>query len=482
MSTDAGAGPPVAVHRNGPGTERSPRRRLAVVVLVSLALVALAGGLRLYRLGEPPRIYFDETYYVEDARALLAVGTETDFAVHPPLGKWLIAGGITTLGDRPVGWRAPVALAGTLTVLTTYLLGLRLFRWRGAAALAALLLAVDGLAFVMSRITMLDAFVALFVVVGFWLLLVDRDRQWAQLPDHDAPVGPPRLGHPHRWLAGLVFGLALATKWSALLAIGAAGLFVAGVELAWRRRWTGSPWTRVWAPALGVLGALVLVPAVVYVASYSGWFVNVADTRVGRQHCPGETCPRALPEAAGAWWDEQRAIAEFHLDLEAAHPYKSPAATWLVLRRPVAYYYEACPEPAPDCAVAVGTVRHILGLGNPVIWWAALLGYPALAWLAVRHRDWRAWALLAFLAGQYVPWLLARRPLFLFYMTPVVPFMCLSLAVLVDHAADRRWARWLSWGVAGAAVAAFVFWYPVLAGAPIDAQGWQLRMLFHSWI
>jgi predicted membrane-bound dolichyl-phosphate-mannose-protein mannosyltransferase len=38
------------------------------------------------------------------------------------------------------------------------------------AALAALLVRLDGLAFTMSRIGMLDVFVGLFVVTGSWLL------------------------------------------------------------------------------------------------------------------------------------------------------------------------------------------------------------------------------------------------------------------------------------------------------------------------
>lgn len=485
MSTETGARSPSAERAHARAAGDARRRQRAAALLVPLVIVAAAGVLRFYRLDEPPRIYFDETYYVEDARSMLAAGTETEFSVHPPLGKWLIAGSIAVFGDRPLGWRAPGALAGTLTVLATYLAGLRLFRRRGVAALAAILLAVDGLAFTMSRIAMLDVFLALFVVAGFWLLLVDRDRQWAHVPPDDAQgsLALPHLRHPHRWLAGLVFGVGVATKWSALLAIGAAGLFVLGSELAWRRRWTGSPWPRVWAPALSSLASLVLLPAVVYVLSYGGWFVNFTETRVGEERCPpGQPCDVGAVEVAYAWWGEQRAIARFHDQLEAPHPYRSHAAGWLWLRRPVAFHYESCPEPAVDCVVPVGTVSHVVGVGNPVIWWLGLLAYPALVWFAARDRDWRAWALLAFLAVQYVPWLIAQRPLFFFYMTPLVPFLCLGLAHVAARMHHHAWGRRLAWAAAAAAVAVFAFLYPVLAGVPIDPDAWRLRMLLDSWI
>ena len=484
MSTGAGAPHLPTAGSDGAEPTRDARRRRALAVLLPFALLAVAGTLRFYRVGEPPAIYFDETYYVTDARSLLDVGTEEGFAVHPPLGKWLIAGGIALLGDRPVGWRAAVALAGSATVVMTYLAGLRLFRRRGVAALAAVLLAVDGLAFTMSRIAMLDAFLALFVVTGFWLLLVDRDARWRRdpSPEDGAEGSDPRPCRVYRWLAGVAFGLALATKLSALSAIGAAGLLVLGSELAARRRATGSPWTRAWAPAGSAVVTLLVVPAAIYVASYAGWFANFSDTRVGREQCPDGVCDASATDVVAAWVGEQRAILAFHRDLEAPHPYRSPAGEWLLLRRPVAYHYEACGAGDADCTIPVGTVAHVLGVGNPLLWWLALLAYPALVWLGVARRDWRAWALLVFLAGQYVPWLLAQRPLFLFYLTPVVPFMALAVAHVCEQLAVRHGWRWVPWAVAVVAVAAFVFLYPVLAALPIDPDAWQRRMLFDTWI
>jgi dolichyl-phosphate-mannose-protein mannosyltransferase len=423
------------------------RGRSAALLLLPVALVLVAGTVRFYRLAEPPDIYFDETYYVPDGREVRAHGVERGFAVHPPVGKWLVAAGMVAFGDRPLGWRFASALTGTATVVMVYLAGLRLFRRRGVAALAALLLALDGLAITTSRITMLDAPLALLITAGFWLLLVDRDD--------------PRLAW--RVLAGSMFGLALATKWSAVFALAAAGVFVAATELARSRE------PARLAAAAGRAGlALVVVPAVVYLASYAGWFANTDATRRA-----DELAGAPVTETVRVWVDEQRQIFRFHRDLEVTHPYQSNPATWLVLARPVAYHW-ATPT--------AGTVEHVVGMGNPGLWWLGLLAYPVLVFFAVRDRDWRPAVVLGFLASQYVPWLLAARPLFLFYLVPGVPFMALAVALAADRVGRGRWAFWVPAAVGVVVTAAFLFWYPLWSGLEITRQAWDLRIWFDSWI
>jgi dolichyl-phosphate-mannose-protein mannosyltransferase len=468
---------------------RVDARRIAATVALPLLLVLVAGVLRFHNLDEPPRIYFDETYYTEDAHDLLRYGVERTFNVHPPVGKWLIAGSIGIFGFDPIGWRAAPAAAGTLTVLLVYLAGLRLFRRRGLAALAALLLAVDGLAFTMSRIAMLDAFLALFVTAAFWLLLVDRDRQWARTPASGVEPAPdatlPPRPRTYRWLAGAALGLALATKWSALLAIGAAGLLLLASEAAWRHRWTGRWWHSPVAGAAGIVLPLLVVPAAVYVLSYGGWFANLEDSRLGDRLCPEGTCALSIPDLAREWWGEQQAINRFHQNLQAEHPYRSTADRWPALQRPVAYYYESCDAEraaAGTCRVEMGNVAEIIGMGNPAIWWLALPAYLLLAWWATRERDWRAAAVLMFLLGQYVPWLVTSRPLFFFYMTPVVPFICLALAYAAGRLGRRPDLAWLPAFVAVLAAGAFVFWYPLFAGLEISQEAWELRIWMRSWI
>lgn len=529
---------------SGGWRDRTPREWLWLVVLPTIVVLA-AGGLRYYRLGEPERCYFDETYYYYDARDYLEYGTETSFAVHPPVGKWLIAIGLEAFGvaddsmfeqavtTEPDGCvvregeeenlpariregaeafarRAVPAFFGTGAVAVAYFIGLRLFRRRSIALLGATLLAVDGLAVTMSRISMLDVFLQFFVLLGVLALLVDRDRLWADTPaftPEDPPEVPPDRNRRWLWVAGVVFGLALATKWSALAPIGLAGLWVAVSELAWRRRWTGrvTP-DLVRAVARAVL-ALVVVPILVYLVSYAGWFANFEHTRKADRCFPASADQVAVPEdgvpppelpaggteegcgfwesvtqISGGWWEEQGEIFRFHANLEAEHPYRAPATTWALMSRPVAYYYESCPEGSEGCVVEEGNVAEVLGMGNPAIWWTALLSYPLLLWHAFSRRRWEALTIAMFLFGQSLPYVISPRPVFLFYMTPAVPFIALSLAWAADRAMERQATRWVPAAIVVLALAGFAYWAPIFLGFEIPRATWDTLIWSSSWI
>jgi dolichyl-phosphate-mannose-protein mannosyltransferase len=45
-------------------------------------------------------------------------------------------------------------------------------------------------------------------------------------------------------------------------------------------------------------------------------------------------------------------MGEVHSGLDAEHPYRASAVTWPLLGRPMAYYYESCPD---DAAAQVRT-------------------------------------------------------------------------------------------------------------------------------
>ncbi|HVL04006.1 MAG TPA: phospholipid carrier-dependent glycosyltransferase [Acidimicrobiales bacterium] len=439
-----------------------------------MALVVLAASLRFVGLTTPPRLYFDEVYYANDARSMLETGVEVERPSHPPLGKWLIAVGIAVVGFEPVGWRVASAAAGTLTVLVTYLAASRLFRRWWPAALAALLVAVDGLAVTMSRIAMLDVFLGLFVITGFWLVLMAVDRR----------QGPDRRGSaPMLALAGVAFGLGLATKWPAALALLAA---LAVVLVSWfrqARRDRAGGWELARAGGLAAV-CLLVVPAAVYVLSYIGWFTNYAASDAGRDRCPRGGCDVSMAERTRVWWDEQLELIDYHRRLPTSHPYRSSAATWPLMTRPVLYYFERCPTDdaaAGACAVDVGNRAKILGLGNPVLWWTALLAYPVLAWSAVVRRRRSAAVVLVFLLGQYLPWLLTGKDGYFFYATPLVPFVAMSVAYLVSRAVAFPRLRWVPAVIAVLALVAFVYFIPIWSGVELPKPVVDARLWLGSW-
>lgn len=450
-----------------PGVQDMSRGRPRVWAVAAVSVMVVAAVLRLAALDHPPRTYFDEVYYAEDALAVAEQGVEERRPSHPPLGPALISVGISIGGGDPWAWRLMPALAGTGVVLFTGLAARRLGATAPTSIAAMLLVALDGLSLTMSRIAMLDVFVAFFVLAGFWLLLGGLER------------GPGSSG----WLgwmsaAGASFGLAAAVKWSGLLAL-AAALFVAvGQTMAWlwqRRPAAGS----VGKALAGGMVALAVVPAAAYIASYTGWFLNFEQTAAAEERCQASDCSVGLVQRSAVWWEEQVELVDYHQRLPATHPYRSPAWSWPLLLRPVLYYFEECPVEEGECRVDPGQEAKILGLGNPALWWASIPLGLAIGWAALvrRHR----WALIvgAFWLAQYIPWFLTGKEGYLFYMTPLVPFLAIGVGM-----AWRQFGRWSPFGVglvSTLSVVAFIYFAPIWYGLPMAEEAVDARMWLHSW-
>ena len=258
-------------------------------------LVTIFGGiLRFLHLGRPDAVVFDETYYVKDAYSILRFGYErayiddsdngtadgvtelyrdrATFVVHPPVGKWVIAAGEKVAGLDPFGWRLGVAILGTLSIFLLCRVAMRLTRSVLLGCVAGLLLAMDGLAVVMSRTALLDGILAFFILAAFACLLVDRDACRARL----ALGRPPLRLRPWRLAAGFCLGLAVGTKWSALPFMAAFGL----MTVLWdsgARRALGERrplLTAIRRDAPPAFAALVVLPIAVYLVSWSGYLAT----------------------------------------------------------------------------------------------------------------------------------------------------------------------------------------------------------------
>ena len=155
--------------------------------------------------------------------------------VHPEVGKWLIALGEKAFGMDPFGWRIAAAVVGSLMVLVMCRLARRMTGSTALGLVAGLLLSLDGLQFVLSRLALLDIFLAFFILCAVSCLVADRDWYRAKMarlvPDQvadPASYGPVRglLFRPWLLASGVCWGLAIGTKWTAHLPAG-------GVRGAW---------------------------------------------------------------------------------------------------------------------------------------------------------------------------------------------------------------------------------------------------------
>ncbi|MFI8435154.1 dolichyl-phosphate-mannose--protein mannosyltransferase [Streptomyces sp. NPDC079020] len=508
-------------------------------------LVALVAGLlRFHNLGEPDAVIFDETYYAKDAWALVNQGyegawpkdidklilknpsaveipVEPGYVVHPPVGKWIIGLGEQMFGFTPFGWRFMVALLGTASVLMLCRIGRRLFRSTFLGCLAGLLLAVDGLHFVMSRTALLDLILMFFVLAAFGCLVIDRD--WARrklvaaLPYDEAEgvLRPDahiaenlRLGwRPWRIAAGLMLGLAFATKWNGLYILAAFGVMAVLWDVAGRRT----------AGAVRPYRAVVrrdLVPAFVstvpvaigtYVVSWTGWIVT--DKGYYRNWAATEGSGGSwtwLPDWLRSLWHYENQVYDFHVGLTSGHTYESNPWSWIVLGRPVSYFYEetsGCKESSTGkCA------SEVLAIGTPLLWWAACFALLYVLWRWFFRRDWRAGAIACGVAAGWLPWFFYQeRTIFLFYAVVFVPFLCLAVSMMVgallgpaagtgakaelglasdDPGGERR--RTLGAVAAGVLILLivwnFIYFWPLYTGTSIPEDAWRDRMWLDTWV
>jgi dolichyl-phosphate-mannose-protein mannosyltransferase len=456
-----------------------------------LGLATLAS--RLWDIGYPSDLLFDEAYYPPEARELLEWGHEYNrgytFIVHPPLGKWLIAGGIHLFGYDSFGWRVPSAVAGTVSVVVLARLGRRLTGSTLLGLVAGLLLALDGFAFSLSRIGLLDVFLQVFVLSAVACLVVDRDRVRARIRSAGATATGFALG-PRGWrlAAGFLFGCACAVKWSGVYFLALfAVLSVFWDRAAWREAGVRRPTLVTARRGLpGALWALAAVPVLTYLAGFTGWFLG--ETSQGRhwaQQNP-ETAFPWIPGALRSLWHQHAEWLRFHNGLSTPHPWESGPWSWLVDGRPILLWN---PQGLTDAA-GEQVVRYILMLGTPTLWFAFAPALVWLAWRLVARRDPAALLVATAVTAGWGTWFVnPERTMFIFYMAPVVPFFVLAVVLVLQDVlgrpGDEPWRRQLGLGVVAAYVgivaATFVFFYPVLSGQPLTHAEWLDRMWFPSW-
>ena len=213
---------------------------------MTLIIGAIAFVTRFHQPRLSQQAGFDETYYPKtilpaevrlrthwpsDANSKIIAGNPMSCMtpplswVHPPFGKWLIAGGEYLFGMNAFGWRFASLVFGTLLIMVTIRLVRRVSKSTVIGGLAGILLTFDGLEFVMSRTALLDIFPAFFVIAAVSCLVADREwfrnrlashLEHLEIPDLGGHFGPALVLRPWRLAAGVCFGLALGSKWNAL--------------------------------------------------------------------------------------------------------------------------------------------------------------------------------------------------------------------------------------------------------------------------
>lgn len=419
-------------------TERDPADWCAVIAILFLALA-------WWRLGVPSEIYFDETHYVPAARKLLE-GARSN-PEHPMLGKQAIAVAIWLLGDSPLNWRVPSALAGAWGLFAYSRLVWFASGRRVATLAAAFLLATNFLWFVLSRIAMLDMVMAGMGMTGLWLFASAMQR--------------PEQGRMRLALAGIAFGLALGAKWSIAAVMPLPGLLFLALKLKdngprflWAR--AGGP-----VPGISLIEAalwLGLLPLCFYWSTFWPAFLWSDGA--------------ANPLAPLVWHEYMLRLQD---SVTKLHPYRSVWYEWIGNWRAIWFLYREVD----------GAQRGILLIGNPFTMLAGLAALGWALWAGLRRRRWDALGFAALYAASLSMWVLSGKPIqfYYHYLLPAAFLMaCLGLALdELWRRRDRR--RWLAPAALALSAAMFAWFYPILSAAPLccGKPSFEYWMWLNSW-
>jgi dolichyl-phosphate-mannose--protein O-mannosyl transferase len=416
----------------------------------AIALFALV--LRLFNLGTPKGFIFDEVYYVDGARDYLkygveVTGTDPEFVVHPPIGKWLIALGIKIFGDNEFGWRFMGALLGSLMVILIALIAQRLFRSAFLTICASALIAMDGLALVHSRTALLDIYLSFFVLLATYFFVM----RW-------------------HWWTGLALGLAVATKWSGLYFL---ALFAV---IAIYRVFALHTGRELIKPTLKTFAQYSLVPVALYLSSWSGWFASSRGW--ARDHSSN---------VITSFFHYHSQMLGFHTSLVEKHSYQANPWSWIVMGRPTSFYYQS-----PKSCGADNCAQEVLALGTPFLWWVGAIALAVVFGFWIRSLAQKRYEpslniIVAGMTAGYLPWFFFQeRTVFSFYAIVFEPFLILAIIycayVALIHLKNSR-NTYIFIGFIGIAIFAnFIYFLPLFTGDVITYESWQARMWLPSWI
>ena len=444
-------------------------------------------------------MYFDEIYHAR-------TGYETAHEMpiyevsHPPLGKDFISLSIRTFGMTPFAWRFPGAMAGILMLPVIYFIGLFLFRRRPWATVLTLLMALDGMHFVQTRIATVDSFAVLFILLMFLFMLWYRSISFYDQPLWKTfiPLG----------LCGISFGFGAASKWIGIYA--GAGLAVLFFLNLFRRYTEYRTAKRYYAGAKkgetkDYLGHIikvfpkyawltigfcvvffVLIPGLIYLLSYIPY-------------------ARAQGETRSLWTvmvENQKYMYQYHSTLRNdPHKFQSDWYTWPFIYRPVWMY--------TGTELTSGMKACISSFGNPAVWYAGLVGTivgigtfvyrlrkggmnysldaPVKAKGAfaaffdpgdgdITDRGARNMEVLLFLligvACNLLPWLGVGRSTFLYHYFATTPFIMMFTVFCLRELARKKpsMAGKLTVALLLLSLLFFVMFKPVWTGTPVSAD------------
>lgn len=385
-------------------------------------LIVFSLIIRVWYLGQIKEQIFDEFYYVDFAKKYLNHASFYD--AHPPLGKLLIAVPIAIFGDTQFFWRIAEALFGTALIFVMYLAGKEL-GGKIVGLIAATIMAFEGMFLVYSRVGVLEIFLCFFLLLAFYLAL--------------RYLNTKKLFY--LVFSGICLGLAGSVKYIAFLFLGGYFWLFLIYEYSFKKNW--------WK----ILLFIFIIPALIYCASFLANF----------------PIKQIFQETWG--WQKQSVFSNLEA-LEMTHPYASKWWTWFWLKRPVCFFFQQLSD---------GRYMTIYALGNPFIWWTALLALPVWFWMIFKQNR-KAFILLIPFLSLFAPWIFVKRILYIYHAMPAFLFLVLGLSLVLSEIYKRKNGKIVLWIYFILMIAFFIYFLPLWLAIPISPSNFQQHMWLKSWI
>ncbi|MEB3161521.1 MAG: phospholipid carrier-dependent glycosyltransferase, partial [Synechocystis sp.] len=442
--------------------------------------------------GQFNELVFDEVYYAKFASDYW-LGNPF-FPSHPPLSHYLIALAMGVGQLFPVNpdhvndltgavrstwsYRWLNALTGSTIPLLMAAIAYLLTQRKRLTVLVMGLTALDGLLLVESRYALNNIYLIFFGLLGhiFVLWYLQQRQRWQLI------------------LGGIALGCAGSVKWNGFA-------FLLGIYGLWAIAWLGYIWqqrqsqkhtdethpTNIYSLtrwennfrqrwlALSpqqVLIWLVLLPLVTYSII---WIPHLLMN-------PDYASLQGFWQIQVDTWQYHRRVG----NSPDVHPYCSPWYSWLVMWRPVAYYFQKSGN--------LGIIYDVHSMANPALLWLSTgamgLLFGSVAWTRL-HSPSSPSPLpgtTLYIAINYgvnlLPWVSISRCTFFYHYLPAYLFSILALALMLETLLrpGKRWHRIVGFTSLAVIVISFLFWLPIFLGMPLTPQGFSLRMLFRSWI
>lgn len=409
-------------------------------IIFLLALTAMAFFSRFYHLGIPSSIVSDEHYFVDFGRHYLTHTFYHD--VHPPLGKFFIALGIRIFGDTSFGWRFFIGLFGSLLIPLAYLLAKKIFKGYFIPLVFSLFFLFDGLFFVQSRMARLDVIYVFFILLTYYLFF------------HYLASETPKKAHFFLLLSGISFGLSISTKWFALATL----VPLVILYLSQTKWWQTSCLKNLFNFSSGFHLSWFYFVIYLIIIPFSLYFL------IWQIHY-GLTATKPIT------WYENYKIFTYHENITEIHTYGSSFWSWPLDIQPFPYFSEKAGD----------KIKVITDLGNPLIWWPALVGtlYFFRKYLL---RNKKANLLLLIFLCHFSPFIFIKRSLFLYHFLPAAPFLWLIFIYFFnDYWQKNKRNKIIISSYLILVLVSFVFFWPVLSGQEISQTALNWRAWLPSW-